>query len=412
MNKRLSLLFLAQVLYLQLSAQVQVKQLLTEGLKDPQSIDNAHPRFSWKLSTEQKNTLQSAYEITVMDGKKTAWTSGKVSSDETLHVPYAGAALSPGKQYSWKVKVWDNHGHTAASTEAAYFRMGITAWKAKWIEPGYQEAAANRPCPIFKTSFHPGKKIASAIAYITSHGLYEAQINGRKVGDGFLTPGFTSYNKRLQYQVYDVTNLLQPGDNNIEVTVASGWYRGTIGWGTDKYGKTLGILYQMEVTYTDGSRETVISDGNWKSGTGKISYSEIYNGEWQDNRITTTNWSGVKVLDIPLTNLVASVTPPVTKQEVFSNIKRIKTPAGEDVIDFGQNLSGFVHFKASGHAGDSIILEHGEILDKKGNFYNANLRTAAATDIFVLSGKGEEYFEPHFTFHGFRYVRVKTKAKQ
>ena len=155
MNKRLSLLFLAQVLYLQLSAQVQVKQLLTEGLKDPQSIDNAHPRFSWKLSTEQKNTLQSAYEITVMDGKKTAWTSGKVSSDETLHVPYAGAALSPGKQYSWKVKVWDNHGHTAASTEAAYFRMGITAWKAKWIEPGYQEAA---PALYLKQAFILAKK--------------------------------------------------------------------------------------------------------------------------------------------------------------------------------------------------------------------------------------------------------------
>lgn len=411
MNKRISLLFVAQVLYFQLSAQVQVRQLRTEGLKDPQSIDNAHPRFSWQLSTAEKNTLQSAYEITVMDGKKATWNSGKVIADESLHAPYEGPALTPGKQYSWKVKVWDNHGHNAASTEPAYFRMGITAWKAKWITPGYQEAAANQPCPIFKTSFHPGKKIASAIAYITSHGLYEAAINGKKVGDGLLTPGFTSYNKRLQYQVYDVTHLLQSGDNDIRVTVASGWYRGTIGWGNDKYGKTLGVLYQMEVTYTDGTKETVISDEHWQSGTGKITYSEIYNGEWQDNRIETTQWSGVKVIDIPLTNLVASITPPVTKQEVFSNIKRIKTPAGEDVIDFGQNLSGFVHFKATGQAGDSIILEHGEILDKKGNFYNANLRTAAATDIFVLSGKGEEYFEPHFTFHGFRYVRVKTKAK-
>ncbi|WP_343670039.1 glycoside hydrolase family 78 protein [Chitinophaga sp.] len=410
MNKRLSLLFVAQALYLSLSAQLQVKQLLTEGLKDPQCIDNAHPRFSWILNTEQPNTLQSAYEITVMDGRKTTWTSGKMATAESLHAPYEGDALTPGKLYSWKVKVWDNHGHSTTATEPAYFRMGITDWKAKWIEPGYQEPATNRPCPIFKTSFHNGKKIASAIAYITSHGLYEARINDKKVGDGFLTPGFTSYNKRLQYQAYDVTNLLQPGDNNIEITVGSGWYRGTIGWGENKYGKTLGVLYQMEVTYTDGTKETIITDEHWKSGTGKITYSEIYNGEWQDNRKETT-WTGVKVINIPLNNLVASVSPPVTKHEVFSNIKMIKTPAGENVIDFGQNLSGFIHFKATGNAGDSIILEHGEILDKKGNFYNANLRTAAAKDIFVLSGKGEEFFEPHFTFHGFRYVRVKTKAK-
>jgi len=411
MINRLGLILLFQLFCVQLFAQVKVDQLLTENLKNPESVDNTIPRFSWKLITEQQNTTQSAYEVTVMSGNKAVWNSGKVSSDQSLFVTYAGNALHAGDKYTWKVRIWDNKQKSSAWSVPASFRMALSPadWKAKWITVGFIEDSVTRPCPIFKTYFNPTKKVASAIAYISSHGLYEAQINGKRIGEAFLTPGFTSYDKQLQYQVYDVTDLLQNSDNTIQVTLGSGWYRGHVGWwGQDNlYGTSLALLYQMEVTYTDGTKETVISNDKWQSATGKITYAEIYNGETIDNRKEITTWHPVKVVDYPLNNLVATICEPVTKHEIFKPLNIFKTPKGETVIDFGQNLSGFVHFKISGQAGDSIILEHGEVLDKEGNFYNANLRTAAAKDVFVLNGKGEEYFEPHFTYHGFRYVRIK-----
>ncbi|RFM30969.1 family 78 glycoside hydrolase catalytic domain [Chitinophaga silvisoli] len=415
MINRLSLLFITQLLCVQLYAQVKVDQLLTENLNNPESVENTTPRFSWKLITTQANTTQTAYELTVMSGNKSLWNSGKVNSDQSIFVPYGGSTLQSGDKYSWKVRIWDNKQKASAWSTPAYFRLALTKadWKAKWIEPGYEEDSVLRPSPIFKTTFKAGKKIASGIAYITCHGVYEGTINGKRIGEAYLTPGFTDYVKRLQYQAYDVTNLLQNGDNNIELTLGSGWFRGIVGWWNQNnhYGKTLALLYQMQVTYTDGTKETLISDENWQCSTGKIAYAEIYNGETIDNRKSSTTWYPVKVVNYSMDNLVPTTSELVTKHETFKPLAVITTPKGETVIDFGQNLSGFVHFKASGKAGDSIILEHGEVLDKAGNFYNANLRTAAAKDVFILNGKGEEYFEPHFTYHGFRYVRVKGSVK-
>lgn len=410
MINRLCVILFSQFLCLQLFAQVKVDNLLTENLKAPESIENPHPRFSWQLITTQPNTTQSAYEITLMEGNKTVWNSGKVASPASIYVPYSGTTLATGKKYAWKVRVWDNKQKATAWSSPTTFRMALSPadWKAKWIAIGTPEDSISRPCPIFNTNFKTTKKISSAIAYITSHGIYEAYVNGKKVGEAFLTPGFTSYNKRLQYQVYDVTNLLQNGENNIEITLADGWYSGHLGWWRKNnfYGKSLALLYQMEVTYTDGSQETIISDQNWKSSTGKITYSELYNGETIDNRKEIAPWTPVKVENFSYNNLVPTTTELVTKHEIFKPVNIITTPKGETVIDFGQNLSGFVHFKTSGIAGDSIVLEHGEVLDKAGNFYNDNLRNAAQKDVFVLNGKGEEYFEPHFTYHGFRYVRI------
>lgn len=415
MINRLSLLFFSQLLCVQIFAQVKVDQLLTENLQNPESVENTTPRFSWKLNTTQPNTTQTAYEITVLSGNKTLWNSGKVSSDQSIFVPYSGTALQSGDKYTWKVRVWDNKQKASSWSTPAYFRLALTKadWKAKWIEPGYEEDSVLRPSPIFTTNFRASKKITSAVAYITCHGVYEGTINGKRIGEAYLAPGFTDYVKRLQYQAYDVTNLLQNGDNNIAITLGSGWFRGIVGWWNQNnhYGKTLGLLYQMEVTYADGSKATIISDENWKSTTGKIAYAELYNGETIDNRKEATTWSPVKVVRYSLDNLVPTTSELVTKHETFKPVAIITTPKGETVIDFGQNLSGFVHFKASGKSGDSVVLEHGEVLDKAGNFYNANLRTAAAKDVFVLNGKGEEYFEPHFTYHGFRYVRVQGSVK-
>ena len=406
---------------LSVSAQVKVENLLTENLSNPIEIDAQHPGFSWQLLSNQRNVTQTAYEIKVSSGKKLSWASGKVYSDQSVQIPYKGDQLQSGMKYTWQVRVWDNKGKVSAWGEPAIFQMAFLNkedWKAKWIEAGFTEDSVARPAQYFRKNFSANKKILSATAFITAHGMYEAEINGKRIGDRCLTPGWTSYNKRLQYQAYDVTNLLGNGKNAIGVVVGNGWYRGFLAWDNNKdvYGKKLGLLFQLQITYKDGTSETIISDDSWKSSTGGILYSEIYHGETYDARAAKNGWStpayndgdwyGVKIKEYSNNNLVATYNEPVKKHETFKPIKIFKTPKGEQVIDFGQNLVGWVMVKAKGKSGDKITIQHAEVLDKVGNFYIDNLRAAKATATYILKGEGEEIFEPHFTFFGFRYIKV------
>ena len=403
------------------SAQVKLENLLTENLQDPVGLDIVQPRFTWQLTSTKRNVSQIAYEIKVSDGKLNVWNSSKVSSSQSVHVTYAGTALQSGKKYNWQVRVWGNEGKASAWSAPASFQTALfnsADWKAKWIEPGYEEDAVLRPSPYFRKQFTAAKKIAAATVYITAHGLYEAQLNGKKIGNAFLTPGWTSYNKRLQYQVYNVTDLLQPGKNAIGVTLGSGWYRGHLAWNNNKdiYGKKLGLLFQLNITYTDGSFESVISDDTWKSANGSIIYSEIYDGEtidarkeksgWSTAAYDDKEWSGVTVASYENDILIAEYNQPVRKHETFKPVRLLTTPKGEKVIDFGQNLVGWVIVKANGNSGDRITIQHAEVLDKEGNFYTENLRAAKATGNYILKGGGEETFEPHFTFYGFRYIKI------
>jgi alpha-L-rhamnosidase len=402
-------------------AQTGVTNLLVEHLENPVGLDVKQPRFSWQLSPNKRNVMQTAYEIKVTTGKSVAWSSGKVNSDQSVHVPYAGTALESGKMYSWQVRVWGNDSKPSAWSSPATFQMALLEpgdWKAKWIEAGYQEDSVNRPAQYFRKGFNTSKKIQRAVAYITAHGMYEASINGKRVGDYYLTPGWTSYNKRLQYQVYDVTPLLVTGKNAIGVMLGNGWYRGYLAWENNKnvYGKTLGLLLQVQITYADGSSEWIVSDESWKSNTGAITYAEVYHGETIDARQEKTGWAtaayndadwkGVQVKQYDNSILTATYNEPVKKHETFKAVKLIKTPKGEQVIDFGQNLTGWVVVKANGEAGTKIKIQHAEVLDKFGNFYLDNIRAAKATATYILKGGGEEIFEPHFTFYGFRYIKV------
>jgi alpha-L-rhamnosidase len=403
-------------------AQVKVQHLLTENSENPISIDALMPRFSWQLTGgDKRNVLQTAYEIKVKKGKQQVWSSGKTTSDQSVYVPYKGETLLSAQKYEWQVRVWDNDGKATAWSEPATFQMGllnVADWKAQWITPGYQEDSVNRPSPLFRKGFSLTKKVQSAKLYITAHGLYEAQINGHRVGDAYLTPGWTSYNKRLQYQVYDVTNLLQPGSNAVGAVLGSGWYRGYFGYDPkpNLYGKDIALLLQMQVTYTDGSTTIINSDDSWKSSTGPVRYAEIYNGatiddrkqqkDWSTAKFDDKGWFGVKVQDYRKDILIATYNEPVRKHETFKPVKIFTTPKGEKVIDFGQNLVGWVQMKVSGHAGDSIKISHAEVIDKAGNFYTENLRAARAQDIYVLKGGGEETFEPQFTWQGFRFIKV------
>ena len=402
-------------------AQLKVQNLLTENLSNPVGLDVAAPRFCWQLVSDKRNVAQTAYEIKVVAPKSAQWSSGKVSSDESVHVRYGGTALQSGKKYSWQVRVWDNNGKPSAWSASAFFQTAFLSssdWKAKWIEPGFTEDSILRSSPVFRKTFSTTKKIASATIYITAHGLYEAQINGNRIGDAYLTPGWTSYNKRLQYQTYVVTHLIKQGNNAIGVTLGNGWYRGYLAWGGNHnvYGKDIALLLQLTITYTDGSSENIVSDEGWKSSTGSIKSSEIYNGETIDARDEKTgwalpgyddkNWSGVELGHFLYDNLVAGYNEPVKKHETFKPIRIFKTPKGEQVIDFGQNLVGWVVLKVRGKAGDKIVVSHAEVLDKQGNFYTENLRAAKAQDTYILKGGEQEIFEPHFTWHGFQFIKL------
>ena len=419
MKPVLALAFL--MLCLALTAQVEVTGLLTENMTEPVGIDAARPRFSWQLLSDKRNTLQTAYELRVSEGTKTVWNSGIVNSDQSVHVLYAGEPLRSGRDYNWQVRVWINGGKRSAWSPMAKFRTGMldgSGWKAKWIEPGYAEDSVMRPSPMMRKEFTVKGKIIRATAYITAHGIYEAELNGKRIGDAFLTPGWTSYGKRLQYQAYDVTPMLRSGRNAVGVTLGSGWYRGNIGFrnSVNFYGSDIALLCQIDIAFADGSTETIISDGSWKSSTGAIRYSEIYHGEIRDARLEKqgwtlpgyddTGWDGVKVTMHDMDILIATQNEPVKKHETFNPVRIIQTPAGDQVIDFGQNLVGWVRMRVQGNAGDSVILSHAEVLDRDGNFYTANLRSARARDIYVLRGGGEEFFEPRFTWHGFRYLKV------
>jgi len=425
MKKSCSLFILFLLISTIVFSQLVIKNLRCENLNNPIGIDAMQPRLSWQLSSEKRNTAQTAYEIRVSSNvdpaKNIIWSSGKVLSDQSVYVPYAGSELQSAKKYFWQVRAWDNTNKASEWGEPASWQMGLikpSDWKAKWIESSTAADSIFAPALLFRKQFASAKKVQLATAFITTHGMYEAQINGKRVGDAYLTPGWTSYNKRLQYQVYDVTPLLKTGDNAIGVTLGSGWYRTPLAWENNKnlYGTKTALLLQLQINYTDGSSETIISDESWKSSDGPVRSSEIYNGEtydanfekagWSTSQYDDKNWNAVSVKDYDKNILVATYNEPVKKHETFKPVKIITTPKGEQVVDFGQNLVGWAQIKLNGKTGDKIIVSHAEVLDKEGNFYTANLRAAKAQNIFILKGNGEEFFEPHFTFQGFRYIKI------
>jgi alpha-L-rhamnosidase len=403
------------------SAQVNVTGLLTENRTDPMGIGTGQPRFSWQIVSDIRNLIQSAYELKVLDGKSVVWNTGKVSSDRSVHIIYEGSPLKSGHYYTWQVRAWDNTGKRSAWSLPGKFQVGLlntSDWIARWVEPGYTEDTVMRPSPLMRKEFVISRKVVKATAFITAHGLYDAYLNGNHIGNACLTPGWTSYNKRLQYQAYDVTSLVRPGANALGVMLGNGWYRGIIGYANNinVYGKDIALLCQVNIEYADGTKEIIVSDATWRSSTGPVRYSEIYNGEiydaglekpgWTLPGYNDSEWFAVRVADHPMNVLVSTQNEPVRRHEEFVPVKIFKTPEGDQVIDFGQNLVGRVRMRVTGKAGDKVVLSHAEVLDKTGNFYTENLRAAKAQDTYILKGGSEEVYEPHFTWHGFRYLKI------
>lgn len=403
---------------------LNVAGLRCEYATDPIGVDAAIPRLSWKLLSDGQDVLQTAYEVRVFkdpDRALPVWDSRWVISAQSVNVPYGGPRVASRARYTWQVRVRDNKGNESAWSATHFWEMGLLLpqdWRAQWISTELSCDTACGPAIMFRKEFTLGDSIVSARLSVSAHGLYQAMINGKKVGRDEFTPGWTSYRKRIQYQVYDVTGMLSKGRNAAGAIVGDGWYRGYIGFGGQKnfYGRHAALLFQVEVTYADGRRDVICSDDSWKSSTGPIRMSEIYLGETYDARLeqlgwalpgfNDASWAGVKQADDQTGRLVASVSPPARKHETFRPVSIGKAPDGSTIVDFGQNLVGWTEMKVSGRAGDTIRIRHGEVLDRDGNLYTENLRGARQTTTYVTKGGGVESFEPHFTYYGFRYVSI------
>ncbi len=384
------------------------------------------PRLSWRLEAKKgkRTVMQSAYQIQVANsieslkkGTKLIWDTGKQQSDRSVHIPYDGSKLEARGKYYWQVKIWDEQSKESNWSEIANWEMGLLdsiAWKAKWIEPMLPEEGHFNPAPMLRKGFSLKSKIVKARLYITAHGVYEAFINGERVSDELFTPGWTTYHKRLQYQTFDVTELLKKDANAIGVRLGDGWYRGKLNW--KAYGNKTALLCQLEVEYENGKKEMIISDTDWKATTGAVRMSNIYQGEVYDARLELkdwakpnyddSSWNTCKRVAHSKSKLIGTEGIPVRKMEVVKAKEILRSPKGETIIDMGQNMVGWIKLKVKGQAGDTITLYHAEVLDKRGNFYTDNLRHAKQKVQYILSDDQERSFEPHFTFQGFRYLKV------
>lgn len=398
-----------------------VTKLTTEYFRHWLGSDVRKPRFSWRLQSDRRGMLQAAYRLQVALGtagfQELLWDSGKVESEQSLHVEYGGVSLQSRTRYLYRVKVWDNFGRESDWSDVDWFEtalLDIREWEAQWIAPFAKTAVPRlEPASLLRKTFTLRGPLRSARIYASAAGVYEIELNGGRVGDVFMAPGWTSYTKRMQYQTYDVTSGLAEGANGIGITLANGWYV----WEHRKsYGDRWAALLQLHIAYEDGTEEVIATDPTWKASTGPIRYSEIYHGETYDARLEQRGWSeagfddsawaAVETLDLPLSVLTAQENEPPRVTETLKPVSLIRTPSGETVLDMGQNMVGRIRFSVEAQAGTEIRLQHAEVLDKEGNFYTDNLRTAKQTIIYFTKGGGVETYAPHFSFQGFRYVKV------
>ena len=408
-----------------------IDNLTCEYRTNPLGIDVTAPRLGWKLQGDQPGLRQAAYRILAASapnlleaGKTDLWDSGRVESDASVHVAYAGPKLTSRQRVYWQVTVWDATG-ASATGERAWFELGLlkrSEWKARWIGASLRGGPRSMaPAPYLRKSFTLPGDVVSARLYVTALGMHECSINGRRVSDDVFAPGWTDYRKRVQYNVYDVTSLLHAGENALGAVLGDGWAAGHVGWGhRQQYVDRPRLLAQLEIKTAAGATITVAGDRTWKHWYGPLLHNDLLMGEAYDARLEARGWDQpgfddrrwlpVELFDDTGAALAATNGPTVRRIEELSPIADPKVISGftatRYIFDLGQNMVGRARFQGSARAGTTITLRFAEVLDGEGEIYTDNLRTARAVDIYTFKGEGVETWEPKFTFHGFRYVEL------
>ncbi|PWV90996.1 alpha-L-rhamnosidase [Paenibacillus cellulosilyticus] len=403
--------------------QLSVYDLTCEYRTNPLGLDVLKPRLSWKLRSDRNNTMQQAYRVQVaLDStfQHLQWDTGEVQSEQSLHVEYEGCSLAQQTRYYYRVRIHDSYGIKSEWSETSWWETGLLGqndWKGQWITPAAHELDPSlESIFLLRRSFSVHKKIVSARAYASALGLYELSLNGNRVGDELLTPGWTSYSHRIQYQTYDVTGHLQEGTNGIGFMLADGWYKGGMGDNKFRYGDRRAAWLQLWIAYEDGTEDWIVTDSSWRAETGPIVYSNIYHGEKYDARVEREGWStgtyddqawkSIEIVKGPTDKLIAQENEPVRMTEEIQPSAVIHTPNGDTVLDMGQNMVGRIRMTVTAPAGTRIVLKHAEVLDRDGNIYFGNLKEAKQEIEYFAKGDGVEVYAPKFTFQGFRYVRV------
>ena len=438
--------------------------LKPDGLKceyrvNPLGLDTAQPRLSWLLESKERGQTQTACQILaatspdrLAKGESDLWDSGKVASANSIGVIYGGKPLRSGQRVCWKVRVWDRGDRPSAYSEAAWWENGLLAptdWRAVWVARrraaplSEQQMFEDDPAPLFRKEFSVEKKISRARVYVSGLGYYELRLNGQRVGDHVLDPGWTTYSKRVLYSTYNVTEQLARGRNALGVMLGNGWFNPLPLrlWGhiNPREHLTIGeprVILQLVVEFADGTSQTIVTDESWKVGPGPILRNSVYLGEVYDARkeqpgwdragFEDGSWDRVSAANEPLGPLRAQDAPPIRITRTLKPVKLAEPKPDVFIFDLGQNFAGWPRLHVQGSAGTRVRLRCGELLYPDGTLNGMTAvcgqikqggpnyrydgigvpKTAWQEDTYVLKGEGEEIYTPRFTFHGFRYVEV------
>ena len=442
MIKNLLLIFGIAGLLMSCNKQVtiQVTNLRCELLTNPQGIDDAAPRLSWEIGSEGRGIQQTAYRVLVAssleklnDGEGDLWDSQNVKSNTSVNVPYRGKKLESRAVCYWKVKITANGGSSEWS-EPAFWSMGLlnpSVWKAQWtgldksfkgdvLDNSFSRLAAR----YFRKEFETSQKPVKATVYVSGLGFYKLYVNGKTIGKQEFAPTPTDYSKVVKYNTFDVTDELRQGKNVIATTLGNGRFFSIRPTGVPNRGipkiRHFGfpkMILQLELTYPDGSRQTVLSDDSWKvTADGPVRANNEFDGEeydatmempgWNTTGFDDNKWLQAELVQAPGGKLEAQRNLNMKIMETIHPVAIKQPKPGMYILDMGQNMVGWVSMKVKGKAGDQVKLRFAEVLQDDGTLYLANLRSALVTDLYTLKGVGTELFEPSFTYHGFRYVEI------
>lgn len=415
-----------------------IEKTTVNYFENPLGIDDQQPSINWAMSSKGRNKKQSAYQIKVAvseeglnDEKGLLWDTGKQVSDQNSQVRYAGNILSSGQHCYYKIRVWDEKDVASDWSEIGTWSMGLLNeqdWKAKWIGFKTSDNDPKDPlhlpaAPYLRKPFSVQGKIKKASLYVTSLGVFEMSLNGKKIGKDLLAPGWSDYNKRIYYKTYDVSDHLNQGVNAIGGILGDGWYAGYVGpkelsnpRNRELYGLHPALFCQLEIEYEDGKKESIVSDESWKASEGPLVYADLLMGVGYNANLELTGWSTPGYDDQEWTNVYlhegtkgSLQAYPGNNIQVYDELEplEINEPKeGVFVFNLGQNFAGHARLKVSGNKNDTIVMRFGERLYPDGMLMTENLRFARATDTYILKGEGTEEWEPKFTYHGFQYVEV------